>query len=83
MRRINFDKGRRRKQEEIRENGGEDEKMSLGDYWNAMKASLKPMIQEDLNAKDWRSAFISFICPHYGYLRHLYRKFTGKLQKIG
>jgi GT2 family glycosyltransferase len=61
--------------------GGEDESMSSKDYWKAIKASIKPMIQEDLKAKDWRAAFVSFICPHYGYLRHLYRKFTGKLQK--
>ena len=61
--------------------GGEDESMSFHDYWKAIKASIKPMIQEDLKAKDWGTAFISFICPHYGYLRYLYRKFTGKLQK--
>ena len=61
--------------------GGEDESMSFHDYWNAIKASIKPMIQQDLKAKDWRAFFISFICPHYGYLRHLYRKTTGKLQK--
>ena len=61
--------------------GGEDESMSFHDYWKAIKASIKPMIQEDLKAKDGRAAFVSFICPHYGYLRYLYRKFTGKLQK--
>lgn len=61
--------------------GGENESMSLRDYLNAIKASIKPMIQQDLKAKDWRAAFISFICPHYGFFRHLYRKLTGKLQK--
>ena len=61
--------------------GGEDESMSFHDYWIAIKASIKPMIQEDLRAKDWRATFVSFICPHYGYLRYIYRKFTGKLQK--
>ena len=62
--------------------GGEDERMSFLDYCYAIKASIRPMIQQDLNANDWAAAFISFLCPHYGYIRHLYRKFTGKLQKI-
>ena len=61
--------------------GGEDETMSFHDYLKAIKASIKPMIEEDLKAKDWRAAFVSFICPHYGYFRHLCRKFTGRLQK--
>jgi cellulose synthase/poly-beta-1,6-N-acetylglucosamine synthase-like glycosyltransferase len=62
--------------------GGEDENMSLCDYLNAIKASFKPMIQQDLNAKDWRAALVSFLCPHYGYMRYHYRKITGNLQKI-
>ena len=61
--------------------GGEDESMSFYDYLNAIKASIKPMIQLDLKSNDWRTAFISFLCPHYGYIRFLYRKITGKLQK--
>ena len=62
--------------------GGEDENMSLCDYLNAIKASFKPMIQQDLKAKDWRAAIVSFLCPHYVLMRYLYRKITGKLQKI-
>ena len=62
--------------------GGEDESMSFNDYWNAIKSSVRPMIQQDLKSKDWRAVLVSFVCPHYGFFRHLYRKFTGKLQKI-
>ena len=39
------------------------------------------MIQQDINDCDWATALISFICPHYGYIRHLFRKITGKLQR--
>jgi len=62
--------------------GGTGEKFTLKDYWHAIKASFRPMMQEDIIANDWRSAFISFLCPHYGFLRHLYRKLSGKIQKI-
>ena len=62
--------------------GGTDEKFTLKDYWHAIKASFLPMIQDDIRANDWRSAFISFLCPHYGLLRHLYRKLSGKIQKL-
>ena len=62
--------------------GGTDEKFTLKDYWHAIKASFRPMIQEDIKAYDWRSAFISFLCPHFGFLRHLYRKLSGKIQKL-
>ena len=61
--------------------GGEDESMSFHDYCDAIKASIKPMIQQDLKAKDWRAAFVSFLCPHYGCIRYVYRKITGQLQK--
>ena len=62
--------------------GGENEEMKLKDYFNSIKASFKPMIQQDLKAKDWQAAMISFLCPHYGYTRYLRRKFSSKLQKI-
>ena len=62
--------------------GGEDESMSLSDYLDAIKASFKPMMQQDLKAKDFKSILISFLCPHYGYFRYLFRKFTGKIQKF-
>ena len=61
---------------------GENEEMKLKDYFNSIKASFKPMIQQDLKAKDWQAAMISFLCPHYGYTRYLRRKFSSKLQKI-
>lgn len=62
--------------------GGEDERMSFYDYLIAIKASIKPMIQQDLKANDFKSALISFFCPHYGYCRYLFRKITGKIQKF-
>jgi len=61
--------------------GGTDEKFSLHNYWYAIKSSLRPMMQEDIRANDWKSAFISFLCPHYGFFRHLYRRFSGIIQK--
>ena len=61
--------------------GGEDEAMSFIDYWNAIKSSIRPMIQQDLKARDWRAVLVSILCPHYGYARYIYRKITGKLQK--
>ena len=62
--------------------GGEDESMSFYDYLVAIKASIRPMIQQDIIAYDLKSALISFLCPHYGYCRYLFRKFTGKIQKL-
>ena len=61
--------------------GGVDEKFSIKDYWHAIKASFRPMMQEDIKANDWRSAFISFLCPHFGFFRHLYRELSGRRQK--
>ena len=61
--------------------GGTDEKFGINDYWHAIKASFRPMMQEDIKANEWRSAFISFLCPHYGFLRHLYRGLSGRRQK--
>ena len=62
--------------------GGADEKFTLRDYWHAIKASFRPMMQEDMRENDWKSAFISFLCPHYGFYRYLYRRFFGKIQKL-
>lgn len=62
--------------------GGTDEKFSLQNYWHAIKSSFRPMMQEDIRANDLKSAFISFLCPHYGFFRHLYRELSGKIQKI-
>lgn len=62
--------------------GGEDENMSFYDYLVAIKASIRPMIQQDIMAYDFKSILISFLCPHYGYCRYLFRKFTGKIQKV-
>ena len=62
--------------------GGTDEQFKLKDYWHAIKASFRPMMQEDIKAKDWRSTLISFVCPHYGFFRHLYRELSGKIQRL-
>jgi cellulose synthase/poly-beta-1,6-N-acetylglucosamine synthase-like glycosyltransferase len=62
--------------------GGTDEKISLQNYCHSIKSSLRPMMQEDIRANDWKSAFISFLCPHYGFCRHLYRGVFGKAQKF-
>ena len=59
-------------------NGGIDGKMGLPDYFRAIKASFKPMIQQDLKSRDFASALISFACPHYGYLRAKYNEFFIK-----
>ena len=37
------------------------------------------MIQQDLEAKDWRAALVSLLALHYGYLRYLCRKFTEQV----
>lgn len=44
---------------------GKDEIMTLKDYIHAIKASIKPMAQIDLENKEWWCAIISLICPHY------------------
>lgn len=59
-------------------NGGIDGKMGVLDYFRAMKASFKPMIQQDLKSRDLASALISFACPHYGYLRAKHNEFFRK-----
>lgn len=61
--------------------GGSNEKMSWLDYTHAIKASFRPMIENDLKAYDLGSAMISLLCPHYGFIRHNFRKVFNKLQK--
>ena len=60
--------------------GGVHEKMTIADYFHAMKSSLKPMVQEDLRKADWPCALISLICPHYGFARSVYRNLLGIAQ---
>ena len=55
-----------------------DGKMGVLDYFRAIKASFKPMIQQDIKSKDLSCALISFVCPHYGYFRAKYYDFTRK-----
>jgi cellulose synthase/poly-beta-1,6-N-acetylglucosamine synthase-like glycosyltransferase len=62
--------------------GGTNENFSLKDYWQSIKASFRPMIQDDIMANDWKSSCISFVCPHYGFFRHIYRRLSGKVQKL-
>jgi glycosyltransferase involved in cell wall biosynthesis len=58
--------------------GGVDGKIGLLDYFHAIKASFKPMIQEDIKSKDFSCALISFACPHYGYFRAKYDDFIRR-----
>lgn len=58
--------------------GGVDGKMGLLDYFRSIKASFKPMIQQDLKSRDLASALISFTCPHFGYLRAKHNGFFRK-----
>ena len=41
------------------------EKPSFEGYLHNIKASIKPMIQSDLQADDWGSALISLLAPHF------------------
>ena len=61
--------------------GGSDDKFSLKEYRHAIKASFRPMMQEDIKANDWKSLFISFICPHYRFIRYIFRIIFDRSQK--
>jgi cellulose synthase/poly-beta-1,6-N-acetylglucosamine synthase-like glycosyltransferase len=60
--------------------GGINESMSLRAYFHAIKASFRPMIEQDLKNGDWGSALISLLCPHFGFFRSKFRRITGKAQ---
>jgi hypothetical protein len=55
-----------------------DETPSFSGYWHNLKASIKPMMQEDLRERDWKSACISLLVPHlqlfHGVKTYLKRK---------
>ena len=55
--------------------------MNFPDYLHSIKASFKPMIKEDLRAKDISAALLSFVCPHYGYARAKVREIKGKIER--
>lgn len=61
--------------------GGVEENMNFPDYLHSIKASFKPMIKEDLRAKDISAALLSFVCPHYGYARAKVREIKGKIER--
>lgn len=61
--------------------GGINERMTFRNYLHAIKASFRPMIQEDFKAGEWKSAIISLLCPHYGFLRSKFRNVTRKTQR--
>lgn len=42
-----------------------DEKPSFKGYWHNLKASFRPMMELDLIDRDWGSAFISMLVPHF------------------
>ncbi|MDG0964306.1 MAG: glycosyltransferase [Opitutales bacterium] len=58
--------------------GGIDEGMGILDYIQSIKASFRPMIQQDIKSRDFASVLISFLCPHYGYLRAKHHEFFSK-----
>jgi glycosyltransferase involved in cell wall biosynthesis len=58
-------------------NGGIEQRMNAIGYIKAIKASFKPMAQEDLKSWDLSSALVSLACPHFGYLRAKYNEFFG------
>ena len=57
---------------------GKNEKMSFRDYVHSIKGSIKPMIQEDLQAGYWRCIPISLMCPHYCYFKTFINKRRNK-----
>ena len=57
---------------------GKDEIMTFKDYIHAIKASIKPMAQLDLENKEWCCAIISIICPHYC----LFKSVLSRIKKL-
>ena len=63
-------------------NGGVEENMNFSDYLHAIRASLNPMLIGDVRDRDLKSALISLLCPHYGFLRSISRLILGKNQRL-
>ena len=61
--------------------GGEDEAMSLNNYWNAIKSGVRPMIEWDLKSKDWLAVLVSLLYQPYGYAEYIYRKLPASCRK--
>ena len=53
---------------------GKDEALSLRNYLHNIKASIRPMAQNDLANRDIASALISLFCPHYCFWKTFLRK---------
>lgn len=60
---------------------GVDEKVSIGNYLHTIKASFRPMAQQDVASGDWAAAMISLLCPHYCLWKTLSRKLAGKTNR--
>lgn len=54
---------------------GRDERITATEYLHAIKASIKPMAQNDLSNNEWCCVLISLLCPHYCFLKSVKRKF--------
>ena len=54
-----------------------DEKPSLKGYLHNLKASFRPMMEQDLREGDWASALISMLTPHF----QLYHSITAHQSK--
>lgn len=53
-----------------------NEKPSASNYWHNIKASIKPMMQADVQEKDWNATFISLLVPHF----QLYHEIKAQLK---
>ena len=58
--------------------GGINYSFTFNDYCHSIKASVNPLLVNDLRDKDFRAAIISLISPHYGYAKALFNKLALK-----
>lgn len=60
---------------------GVDEKVTLRGYLHTVKASIRPMAQNDLANGDWAATMVSLLCPHYCLWKSLARKLAGRTNR--
>ena len=60
---------------------GVDEKVTFRGYLHTIKASIRPMAQDDLAHGDWAAALVSLLCPHYCLWKTLKRKLAGQANR--
>ena len=54
-----------------------DEKISFRGYFHNIKASIKPMMEKDLKDKDYLSALISLLVPHFQLIYSIRQHFKN------